>query len=76
MNTAENPPVGTRPDPFNPGWFLGWGALRMEPWDLAGFFGSEGEARQECARQGNGYEVAYGSNQAGTDSFVVASGGR
>lgn len=48
----------------------------MEPWDLAGFFGSEGEARQECARQGDGYEVAYGSNQAGTDSFVVASGGR
>jgi hypothetical protein len=45
----------------------------MEPWDLAGFFGSEDEAKQERGRRGEGYEAPYGSAQPGTDSFVAGS---
>lgn len=57
-------------DPSNPGWRLGYGVLRKEPWHLAGV-GTNMEAAQAFAtRLGSDYRVRFGSHRIGTDDFV------
>ena len=57
-------------DLSNFGWRLGWGVLKNQPWDLAGFFKTKEKALQIAESMGADYQVKYGSNCFGTDDFV------
>jgi len=57
-------------DATNPNWQRGWGVLRDEPWELAGFFKTEKEAQKLSEILSSDYEVKYGSNCIGTDNFI------
>jgi hypothetical protein len=60
-----------RRDPRNPGWTLGWGVYRTEPWHLAGLFPDEESARLKAQELGSAYSVGYGSNRDESDDFVT-----
>jgi len=57
-------------DEDNPGWVKGWAVLRLAPWDLAGFFPAEGQARACQQDRGPGHEVRFGSKRLATDDFI------
>lgn len=57
-------------DEDNPGWVKGWAVLRDAPWDLAGFFPTEDQARAYLQDKGPGYEVRFGSKRLATDDFM------
>ena len=57
-------------DNNNPMWRRGWAVLKREPWDMAGFFKNEGEARKLAESVDSEYRVEYGSNYFGTDDFM------
>lgn len=63
---AKNLPA----DPDNPGWVLGWGVVKMEPWSFIDIYASKEAADAEAARLGSGYIVQYGSHKLGTDDFM------
>lgn len=54
----------------NPGWRLGFGVYRNDPWDLSGVFTSQEDA--ECMRDQlpSGYIVQWGSHRLGADDFM------
>ncbi|CAB3627446.1 Uncharacterised protein [Achromobacter sp. 2789STDY5608633] len=57
-------------DEDNPGWVKGWAVLRNSPWDLAGFFPTEAQARELLPEKGAGYEIRFGSKRLATNDFV------
>lgn len=57
-------------DPSNPGWALGWGVVRREPWHLAGLFPDQEQAETFRRELGEGYEVRFGSRRLGSDDFL------
>ena len=61
------------PDRDNPGCFMVWGVYRMEPWHLAGVFGTQAEAKARCDELGSEYDFAFGSHRPGSDDFVHGS---
>lgn len=59
-----------QPDPLNEGWTLGWAVFRAEPWNFRGLYDTEDEAKDAAGKLGAEYQVAFGSNENGTDDFV------
>jgi serine protease Do len=57
-------------DANNPGWRLGYGVFRTNPWHLVEVFQKVEEAEKLCITMGSGYQVAFGSHQLGSDNFV------
>jgi serine protease Do len=57
-------------DPSNPGWRLGYGVLRKEPWHLAGVCASMEAAQAFATKLGTAYHVRFGSQRIGTDDFM------
>lgn len=57
-------------DVLNPMYRQGWAVLKSNPWDLAGFFKTETEAKQLLTCLDSAYEVKFGSSRFGTDDFI------
>jgi hypothetical protein len=51
---------------------FGWGVYRSAPWHFVGMFDTKDDAAAKASEMGEGYEVALGENQAGTDNFIKA----
>lgn len=62
-----------KPDADNPGWVLGWGVIREQPWSFHGIFASEDEAERASQQVGDHHVVHFGSHRPGTDDFILAS---
>lgn len=60
-------------DADNPGWVLGWGVVREDPWSFHGIFASKEEAEQAVKTAGDNHIARYGSHRPGTDDFVWLS---
>ena len=59
--------------PFKEGRTLvGWGVVRLSPWEFDGIYSSREEAEEEAAKLGPDFEVYWGENQEGTDNFIFA----
>lgn len=59
--------------PFKEGRTLvGWGVVRLNPWELDGIYSTREEAEEEAAKAGPDFEVHWGENQEGTNNFVFA----
>lgn len=57
-------------DPSHPGWRIGYGVLRRNPWHLAAALRTPEQASRLAVSAGAGYEVRQGSQRIGTDEFV------
>jgi hypothetical protein len=57
-------------DETNPGWIKAWGVIRLDPWDVAGTFTTEDEAKSKLKKYGSDYKVVYGSRKLGSNDFL------
>ena len=58
-------------DASNPGWYRGWGVLRISPWHLSRVFSDRAQAEEHLEGLEAGCEVRYGSHRLDSDDFVI-----
>lgn len=61
---------GLKPAPKGENWVLGWGAIRIAPWDLDSVFDLSIEAELRAHLLGESYRVQYGTHEIGTARFI------
>jgi hypothetical protein len=59
--------------PFTEGrTIVGWGVVRLDPWDFDAIYPTREEAEAEAEKLGPDYRALWGENQEGTDNFIFA----
>lgn len=61
---------GLKPAPKGKNWVLGWGVIRIAPWDLDSVFDLSIEAELRAYLLGGSYRVQYGTHEIGTARFI------
>lgn len=57
--------------PFKNGrTIVGWGVVRLSPWDFDRVYQTREEAEAEAAKMGSDYQVLWGENREGTEDFI------